>query len=776
MDWLSSVLLAGFVVYAVIHQLSVCGLGPDIHFIHYDVEVNFFINVFLNVCPIVLNFKLVQSYGRDLRLEAKCTKVSVQAASDVGRALVDFDLDKAHYLMTRMEEDSPIFEPLMKLIDNLRTYRPFLPAYLFPAAPDGQCDPTNRIIAEAISGKATSWSHVTTAVERLRDPDYSLNDFHTDMETAFPELQLYTVESDGSLCSSGRTSLEEYQRTLGALYSVYCIARLDMDGKEIFSFGVDVNGKPMTATSGESEAQKIVFYRSMDWRRMLELFARAGLLKVSSREGKRTFKAGRRSIEEAPVCTLTSLDVDSSRPSMNSSYVLPIKSITSSRTGDQFPRELSVKPSKSQRDSELSFRSATTPVAKRRTFSPQDPHDCDEDWNLRIEVDVERMTAFLALTAIHDMGRRIMKNPCLSMTVHKRHAPYQGVAEGCQIHDHDLALMYVMEHFPGLLPSFHGLGPGQRAAVFFSQGKMGFNNGWLVQGEAPPGALFSKFKEVITLGGASEPDICFYFAHWLTDLAGAEPFGARPWPGSEKFAQKFPIKVLRAFLDSFNYVGRLSRSSEVEVMEEYLHGRWLALDLPEDAVPEGCAVASRRVALMAQGFELAAVTALKALPAVDRDLLAAELARTGLQEQFASGPPAVCARPLGPALLVYYAPALVQKAGAAEAGGALLVLAAVCRAARELFPLEAGAHAVRTGWLGEALKVLTPQQIGAAGPWLLRRVSPDDAVAVPCGSDGADDTGEDVALIRLPDLGAIEPGDAPSWHRSRPNTLEPPAP
>lgn len=31
-------------------------------------------------------------------------------------------------------------------------------------------------------------------------------------------------------------------------------------------------------------------------------------------------------------------------------------------------------------------------------------------------------------------------------------------------------------------------------------------------------------KEVILLGHASAPDVAFYFVHWLTDLAGAEPF------------------------------------------------------------------------------------------------------------------------------------------------------------------------------------------------------------------------------------------------------------
>merc|ERR1719263_554594 len=95
--------------------------------------------------------------------------------------------------------------------------------------------------------------------------------------------------------------------------------------------------------------------------------------------------------------------------------------------------------------------------------------------------------------------------------------------------------------------------------------------GWLVQAEAPPGALFSKFKEVITLGNSSHSDVSFYFVHWLTDLAGAEPC---PQEGCEKFVLKFPQKVLSSFLSSFSIVQHLSDHSETEVLEDYLVWRW----------------------------------------------------------------------------------------------------------------------------------------------------------------------------------------------------------
>merc|ERR1719181_1103136 len=157
--------------------------------------------------------------------------------------------------------------------------------------------------------------------------------------------------------------------------------------------------------------------------------------------------------------------------------------------------------------------------------------------------------SMLALTAIHD----IMKNSALLPNVQPRHAPYRGYARDDIISDHDIALEYILAHYPTLLPSFKVLEPGQRAPILFTQGKMGFNNGWLVQGEAPPGALFARFKQVIMEGRVSQADINFYFVHWLTDLAGAEPFGEREWPGAEKFTVKFPVHVLSAFIDSFGF-------------------------------------------------------------------------------------------------------------------------------------------------------------------------------------------------------------------------------
>merc|ERR1719498_779849 len=96
--------------------------------------------------------------------------------------------------------------------------------------------------------------------------------------------------------------------------------------------------------------------------------------------------------------------------------------------------------------------------------------------------------------------------------------------------------------------------------------------GWLVQGEAPPGKLFTKFREVVISGKATSHDVAFYFVHWFADLAGAEP---TPLGGCEKMVLKFPSKVLVRFIESFSIVQNLSPTkTETNVLEEYIKWRW----------------------------------------------------------------------------------------------------------------------------------------------------------------------------------------------------------
>merc|ERR1719326_641786 len=167
-----------------------------------------------------------------------------------------------------------------------------------------------------------------------------------------------------------------------------------------------------------------------------------------------------------------------------------------------------------------------------------------------------------------------MKAQTLLPTVQPEHAPYHGYTSGDVISDHDHALGYMMDHFPEQLPSFNGLDAQEKRSVQFTQCQLQFNQGWLVQAEAPPGAVFSKFRELLIRDHKSEikeRDIALYFVHWLTDLAGAEP---TPLGGCEKFVVKFPLPVLNSFLRSFEFVQQIAKQTETEVFEEYLRMRW----------------------------------------------------------------------------------------------------------------------------------------------------------------------------------------------------------
>lgn len=609
-------------------------LNGDLH-IHFwgrEGDRDYFVEWMSYVAPMVVTFTLLKSYVTAAREQELRAVHAVEMAYKISDHLANYDLDAADKLLRNNDAQSldtsiNIKEPLAQLLANLRSYSPFLPHSLFSGEHmPGQASEhePNKRLRELMNGKEASLSHVDIAVQRIRDPEYCLTDFHRDMVAAYPELQLY---ADDENTTSGTKGAVEYQRTLGALYAVYSLLRLDMDGKEVFSFGIDEAGCPRREPVGDDAAKRQKFHQNMRWEDASELVKRAGIL-IQDDDGK-------------------------------------------------------------------------------------------------VHVRKDRLSAMLALTAIHD----IMKNTSLTPTVQARHAPYRGYASNEQIGDHDVALEYVLEHFPTVLPSFKALEPGQRVPILFTQGKMGFNNGWLVQGEAPPGALFARFKQVIMEGRASQSDINFYFLHWLTDLAGAEPFDDKPWPGAEKFTTKFPVAVLSAFLDSWGFVERLALGTEVEVMEDYLVSCWKKFGPPPFELPTQFEVAAMRLALMAQGFEKEIVAAFSSLNEKDREVLAEELSRTGRREQFQRAPASVQSNICGPALLVYYAPALVQKAKAEQGVAALHLLAAVFRSARCLFPLGTARIEESVIIRIDELKVLTPSEIEGAAPWHLQLTSGMDAEA-----------------------------------------------
>jgi len=439
------------------------------------------------------------------------------------------------------------------------------------------------------------------------NPRYSIVNFIEDIKKAIPELTLYT-STLWDACGSS-----DYDRTLGALHVLYCMLRVDLDGKEAFVFGVDANGAVLKEPQDQL-ARKWEFYKNMNWGVVLNLLVRADLLRTDVR-GK-------------------------------------------------------------------------------------------------LELRQDRVVAMFVMIAVH----RVMKNTTLMPTVSSQHAPYQGYSVGQLITQEDVALSYILEFFPALLPSYLNLEPGQRAPILFTVGKMGFNHGWFVQGEAPPGLLFSKIKQVLARGRASQADISFKFIHWFADLGGAESLSKR-WSGAEKFTSKFPVEVIGSFFDSFSFVVRLATRSEVQVMEEYLASRWHARGLHPLVATSDSNIAIHRLTLMAQGFEHEAVAAFFALHTEDRFCLTEELARTGQKEQFECAPDRVKSPARGPALLLHYAPALIQKAGKVECVEAMIVLAAVYRAVRQVFPCKAESMEKNACIRMDELKVLKPSEIAKVTPW-----------------------------------------------------------
>jgi hypothetical protein len=268
------------------------------------------------------------------------------------------------------------------------------------------------------------------------------------------------------------------------------------------------------------------------------------------------------------------------------------------------------------------------------------------------KVNAKRVMTLLALTAVHD----IMKVPTLLPTVQPCHSPYHSYMTGDEIGDHDQALSYIMDYYPDLLPSFKGLDDGEKESVKFTQCEICFNHGWLVQAEAPPGAIFTRLKQSLKNmdSKARKRDVALYFVHWITDLAGAEP---TPLGGCEKFVMKFPLPVLNSFLRSFKVVTQIASRTETEVMEEYLKMRWQEHIPSLGPPPKGKdALLKLRLLCMAQANFAPILQAVPNLPAADLDVLCTEMSRTSSESQSFSAalvPAEVRSSPQGPCFLVF---------------------------------------------------------------------------------------------------------------------------
>ena len=479
------------------------------------------------------------------------------------------------------------------------------------------------LAAAPILPAAEYYKRLRSVASRLREPTFTLKIFHHELCELFPELRLYLGQGG---TSSGIQGSDEYLRTLGALYAVYWLCRLDLptvagsaglDGQRGFSFGVDQQWRPPSE------------YTIAAARRQVE-------------------------IEQEPLGVR--------------------------RTASGGSAGLATGIGSGAKDEGLD--------PKRLAFLCQfdwvKTHELMVDAGILTEsdgsvvVDEERAAAMLALTAIHD----VCKVQSLQPKVLPEHAPYQGYAASDVITDHDCALAYVLEHDPRALPCFAALPPAQQHACLFTQAHLGFNHGWLVQGEAPPGALFTRMRHVVRESSTSASDIAFYFVHWLTDLAGAIP---TPLRGAEKFAAKFPVPVLKSFIHAFAVVKRLAHTPPTQLNLEFLEAFW-----PRHlgALPTGpTAIALMRLVIQVQDTQdqLDVCTAFASLSSDDQTLLGEEMARSGVEGEHYTRSPVGG----GPAILVYYSPAFLRNLAPTAPHNALRILAAVYRHSRAVWPASA---------------------------------------------------------------------------------------
>eukprot|EP00928_Gymnodinium_smaydae_P036282 TRINITY_DN25380_c0_g1_i1.p1 TRINITY_DN25380_c0_g1~~TRINITY_DN25380_c0_g1_i1.p1 ORF type:complete len:1280 (+),score=181.68 TRINITY_DN25380_c0_g1_i1:105-3944(+) len=503
------------------------------------------------------------------------------------------------------------------------------------------------VLRHLMSNKKTDWALARKIAERIRNPKYTCKKFYEDVNAAFPELRLYYIcrndngESQDAT-TSGRTPDDEYQRTIGALFTVFWMMRIDMGGKESICFGLDSKWNPNDANSKyafvepEEVAKRKTFFENTRWDAIEKLLIDAKLLRREKGE---------------------------------------------------------------------------------------------------LVHDKERTLTLIVLMVIHD----IMKLTDLLPFVSREMKEFCGYKAGETIHDHDIALSYVLITYPDALPSYTCLNKSQRQLVQFVHCKMDYNMGWLVQAEAPPGALFRNFKSVIQKGAAPSADVTMYFVHWFADLAGAEPC---PLHGCNKFVLRFPHRVLSQFLDSFSIVQQLgTSSSETQVLEDYYAWRWRNSQPSLGSEPQGeGAIAQMRLVMMAQGDSQAILKEFNELSSEEKRILSEEMAMTGRAGQKFQRDPG---SGKGPAFLVYYGPALMQKAGKSNPGVALRILVEVYHQARKLWPSSSDNAEQNVIIRIDAIKDLECRAI----------VSPDSTYAwVLTRTSNKDGTVKLVEVSALPDM------------------------
>ena len=464
----------------------------------------------------------------------------------------------------------------------------------------------------------------------LRTPGHTLRQYHDDLIASFPEVRFYFIADP--LTTSGRAETTsgdaggetEYLRTMGAFFAIYWVSRLGMDGERGFSFGVDESDRDWKPAEVDGD----------------DAARNASLQRKKSRNSVHA-----NGDAQALFFTLSSHE---------RAYAF-YRNTDWAKVG------------------ELMVNAGLLTAHPHIMTGPK-----------AFSVCTERMVGMLALTAFHD----IMKVDTLLPTVQAQHAPFCGFKAGDRINDHDVALGYILEHYGHALPSYAELPPSLKLTIRFTQVKLAFNHGWFVQAEAPPGKLMTQFKYAISASEVEKTDISFYFVHWLTDLAGAEP---TPLKGSVKFVQRLPHSVLHSFIASFAILGSLVEKTETQVFEAQLVARWNETATSLGPPPTGKhAIALMRLIAQVQDLPLRQ-RLLGAWPKLDPDdaeILSFEMALTGCPGQNYEAHPH---KQGGPAFLIYYSPAFMRTAVRQDALEGLRMLADIYRQVRAMWPFSESA-------------------------------------------------------------------------------------
>jgi hypothetical protein len=86
-----------------------------------------------------------------------------------------------------------------------------------------------------------------------------------------------------SSMSSGRTIGDEYQRTVGCFFAIYWLLRIQVDGREGFTFGVDDAWHPIALEDTEKQPypkdKREKFFQEGMWDHFKQLFMDAGLIR-----------------------------------------------------------------------------------------------------------------------------------------------------------------------------------------------------------------------------------------------------------------------------------------------------------------------------------------------------------------------------------------------------------------------------------------------------------------------------------------------------------------